>query len=450
MRAGDSLLDRARSAIPAVVALATAALALRLVLMIDEHAVDLLFWDQLDFYEVFKGDPNAWEVFRHQLGPHRQGLPFLGTWLLATLSDWNIRADAFYVGLYTLLATAAALWLRRRVLGRFRLSDVAIPLMMLTPAQYGIFIHTPNASHSAGPSFFLMLFCLALTIPDRRWRYGTLVALDFVMIHTGFALFVGALTPLLLGVYAWHDARESGRRAALLPLACLGLSLAWIAVFLVGYETSGGLANVPASSQIPAYLYYVSFMFANALGLKGFGIANAVVGLIVGMAVLAVALRQLQRMLSAGERPPPISLVCFTLTSFTLLYCAATAYGRLFLGMGGSQSTRYVPLVMPAFLGLYLAMSSLRRPSLRVGLAWFAVIAMVAATFPMREREATFMRHLSRGKRVWIETYLETRDILAANAAARVRVYPSLDPKHRIDERLRYLRENRLSFFAER
>ena len=36
--------------------------------------------------EAFLDDPSAWDLFRWQHGPHRQGLPFLGTWLLARLT----------------------------------------------------------------------------------------------------------------------------------------------------------------------------------------------------------------------------------------------------------------------------------------------------------------------------------------------------------------------------
>ena len=189
------------------VSIVTTILGLRLLALIDAHAVDLLYYDQLDFYEAFKGDTNAWRVFRWQHGPHRQGLPFLGTWLLASLTDWNTRMDAFYVGGLVLLATGLALWLRRRILGPLAPTDVAIPLLLLTPAQYGIFIHTPNASHAAGPLALLLLFCLVLTVRDRRWRYGSMIVLDFMMIHTGFAIFAGALTPILLALFAWSDLR---------------------------------------------------------------------------------------------------------------------------------------------------------------------------------------------------------------------------------------------------
>src|SRR4029453_13861349 len=116
--------------------------------MIDRHAVNVLFWDQFTFYQALAENTNAWELFRWQHGPHRQGLPFL-------------------------LTPAPP-------------ADVAIPLLLLTPAQYGIFLHTPNLSHAAGPLVLLLAFCLAFTLRQRALRSPALVALDFLLIHSRF------------------------------------------------------------------------------------------------------------------------------------------------------------------------------------------------------------------------------------------------------------------------
>lgn len=423
-------------------------LGLRLLRLIDLHAVNLLYWDQFALYEAFKGDPSAWEVFRWQHGPHRQGVPFLLTWALAGLTHWNTRADAFLVGAFVLAATAAALWLRVRLFGRLRLGDVAIPLLLLTPAQYGIFIHTPNASHGAGPLFLLLLYALAFTLRGRTARLVALLVLDFLLIHTGFGVFVGALTPLIFAVVARHDAREGGLRAARAPLVALALALAAAGLFFVGYTTERGLDLVPPA-EAPAWAYpaYVALMFAHGVGLDGVTEAYAVTGGIVALGVLALALAAFARLLRP-PRPPPRTFVLFTLTSFSLLYAATTAYGRVHWGLSGAQSSRYVPLIAPALLALYLAAASLRRPRWRVALVTLAAgVALFA--YPMRERHERFMQHLSRGKRVWVETYLETGSIETANERAGLVIYWRPRPESHFPEKLDYLREHRLSFFAD-
>ncbi|MFO0688448.1 MAG: hypothetical protein U0900_07060 [Myxococcota bacterium] len=458
---------RGRRAIAILVWLVAAGLAFRLYRIIDANAVDLLFYDQIELYEAFLDDPSAWDLFRWQHGPHRQGLPFLGTWLLARLTDWNARADAFSVFAWILVATGLALALRRRLFGPWTATDVAIPLLLLTPAQYGIFLHAPNASHCAGPIALLLLACHALLIQDRATRYATLAALDFVLVHTGFAIFAGAILPGLLGLDAWQDHRAGRRREAAVAAGCALLCLAWIGVFLIGYTARNGLDAVVRTPSLASYPIYVATMFANVLGLKDPGALAIGVGGTVALAALGVGVASLARLLgwrspgpattapgpqgrSVAELDAAASAIGLLLTGFTLLYCAATAVGRIQFGLSGAQSSRYVPLVAPAFLGLYFAICRLEGRGLRIALGTGAIAAIVHASFPMQPMEARFMTQLAQKKRSWVAAYRETGNVAAASRAARLRIDPFRDPRRSTDETFAWLREHRLSFFADR
>ena len=262
----------ARWIMPFVV-VATLLLSYRLLHLIDLHAVNLMFFDQFDFFQAFKGDSNAWSVFRWQHGPHRQGITFLGTWLIAGLTDWNVRIDAFYVGALIILATALALLLRRRLCGALGPTDVAISLLLLTPAQYGLFVHTPNASHSAGPLVLLILYGFAWTLQRANARYVSIAVINFLAVHTGFGFFIGLLSPPLLAIAALRDVRQGGLSAAAVPLACIVASILSLLLFLVGYTSRGGteFVSLPSPALVFLYLKYIFLMFANVLGLKGTG-----------------------------------------------------------------------------------------------------------------------------------------------------------------------------------
>jgi hypothetical protein len=187
------------------------------------------------------------------------------------------------------------------------------------------------------------------------------------------------------------------------------------------------------------------------LGSKGPGPLSVWLGLAAALLTLGVAVWQFRILLRGRERPSPASFVIFSLTSFSLLYCATTAIGRIHLGLSGAQATRYVPLVTPALLGVFFALGRISRPRLRQAALAVSVAGLLAATFPMREPETRFMQRLSGGKRIWVETYLETGEIRASNRAAGIRLYPRVgDPKDGIEEKLAYLREHQLSFFADR
>lgn len=459
---------------------ATAGLAARLFHLIDLHAVDLLFYDQIELYEAFLDDPSAWTLFRWQHGPHRQGLPFLATRLIAEWTDWNVRADAFHVFAWMLLAVALAITLRRRLFGPLSATDVAIPLLLLTPAAYGIYVHASNASHCAGPLALLLAFCHALLIQSRRWRYASLVALDFVLVHTGFAVFAGALAPLLLALAAWRDQREARPRDALFAGAGVVLCLVWIGVFLIGYTAHNGLDAVEEPLDLARHSVYVAMMFANLLGFKDPGAPTIAIGALPALAALALAIGALVRLAqrhaaaaavptpsvstmgSASESPrrpaltalAPVSAsaasVIFFLAAFTLLYCVATAVGRIQFGLSGAQSSRYVPLVAPAFLALYFATFRLERRALRLALGLLLVGVLVRASFPMHPLEAGFMTKLADHKRAFVAAYLETGNIEAASRQARLRIDPFRDPRRSTDETFAWLRANEKSFFAKR
>ncbi len=448
---------------PVLLAAVTIGLALRLYRLVDLYAVDLLFYDQIELYEAFLDAPSAWDLFRFQHGPHRQGLPFLGTWWLARLTDWNARADAFHVLAYVFVATGLALALRRRLFGPFAFTDVAIPLLLLTPAQYGIFTHAPNASHCAGPLVLLLLMGHALLIQSPRRRVAALVGLDFLAVHTGFAIFAGAVLPVLLALAAWRERRAGRPGEAGLAFGGALLCVAWVAVFLVGYTGRNGLDAVEDVPRLASYPTFVAYMFANVLGLKEPGRLTIAVGALVALAAIALALRQLPRLLAPPARPAPgpdrlpeppsgctRAEVLLLLSAFSLLYCGATAVGRVQFGLSGAQSSRYVPLVAPAFLALVLAATQLGRTAPRVLLGSLAVAALVHASFPMHPLEEGFMKRLAQKKRSWVASYRETGSVDQASRAARLRIDPFRDPRRSTEDTFAFLREHRLSFFADR
>jgi hypothetical protein len=430
-----------------LVAAAFAAAAVRIWHLVDARAVNVLFWDQFTFYEALRQGANAWERFRWQHGPHRQGIAFVFTGWLAEQTRWNTRIEALAIAAIAIAAAALAIALRRRLYGRLHAGDVAIPLLLLTPAQYGVFLHTPNLSHGVGPLVLWLLFCLAFTLRSRALRYGALAVLDFLLIHTGFGLIAGAVAPGLLALCAIADARELGVRGAALPLAALAASLASIAVFAAGYDPHDLGEAAGATGSFGAYARYLALMFANVLGWKGAGPLSLWGGLGLVFAALAIAAEQVVRIVR-DSRAAPQPLAILALVSFSLAFAATTAFGRLPLGLSGAQATRYVPLLTPAFLGILLRLQSIAQPRARAALLAAAAIAIAAGQIPMRASEARFMDRLTLGKRTWVDTYLASGSIAEADARARLKIYPHDDGV--LPSMLDYLREQQLNLFAPR
>jgi hypothetical protein len=174
------------------------------------------------------------------------------------------------IGALVALAAALALLLRRRLFGPLTPMDVAIPLLVLTPAQYGIFVHIPNASHGAAPLLLLVALCCACTLLHRTSRCAALVVLNFLLVHTGFGIFAGAITPVLLVSECSEAWRDEGTRSAVWPASCFVLSLASLGYFFVGYVFDPAVGDFAFPSPYASlYPKYVALMLANVIGAKG-------------------------------------------------------------------------------------------------------------------------------------------------------------------------------------
>jgi hypothetical protein len=437
--------------VASLLGVAFALLCGRLFWLIDRYSVNVLFWDQWDLFDPFFEHASAWELFRYRFGPHRQGIAFLLTRALMDATDWNTRAEAFMIGALVALAAALALLLRRRLFGPLTPMDVAIPLLVLTPAQYGIFVHIPNASHGAAPLLLLIALCCGCTLAGRAPRCAALLVLNFLLIHTGFGIFAGAITPVLLVSDCVEAARGEGARAAVWPAFCVALSLASLGFFFVGYAFDPVVDDFAfPSPHASLYPKFVALMLANVLGVKGTDLLPTLVGFGALAAVLLTAVvHGLGLFVRRGEARRRSAAIA-ALAVFGLLFCAGTAVGRITLGLNAAQSTRYVPLVVPAFLGLYLHLQTLRSLRGRLLLSCLAVVALAAATFPMRADEARFIAILARDKQRWVDAYLETGSVRVADARARRPIYPNPPDVTHLEEKLDTLRRQRLNLFANR
>src|SRR5579884_2324477 len=113
------------------------ALATRLFLLVKRYAVDIFFWDQWDIHDASLYEhASAWEIFRFQHGPHRQGVGGLLSALIEPLFSWNSRTEAFVVTGIVVIAGIAILWLKYRLFGSITWVDIVIPMLVFTPAQW--------------------------------------------------------------------------------------------------------------------------------------------------------------------------------------------------------------------------------------------------------------------------------------------------------------------------
>jgi hypothetical protein len=431
----------------ALAILSSIALVYRFFALIDTYAVNLLFSDQWDIYDPLFREQGLWALFSQQHGPHRQGLGAIVIAIIAGLTQWNSRADAFTVGSIITGAMLAALYLKRRLFGALSITDAIIPLIFLTTTQYESLVITPNPAHGALPVLLVLLSALAWSLRHSLARYTAIVVLNFLLIFTGFGLFMGLITPPLLALDTYQQARDRRGKAWVPPFAALGAALASIYAFSIGYVFEPAIACFRFPHQRPLeYPWFVGLILARFLGVS-YGPAMALAS-VLGSALLVlmvgVLIYHLIILARSGLRDRYISMAIVLLIGYSLVFCANTAIGRICAGPGSSQSSRYMTLLIPAFFGLYIHLQTLRRAPVRY--AALALCAALLLPLPSHTRDdIQVTRGFTDGKLLWKACYLRTENIKRCDSEAKFLVYPTSPA---LKERLAYLKQHQLNLFA--
>jgi hypothetical protein len=226
----------ARRYVPHFLVLGTYLLTgVRLFHLISRYAVNLLFWDQWDFDDATLFQQHSiWEMFRWQHGPHRQGLGALLQKLIEPCIHWNSRYEAFGIGSIIVVAAVLTLLLKVRLYGAIRYSDVIIPFLFLTPRQYETVVLATNPAHGSLPLLLIIVYCLCWLVRTWYWKYICVLLANFLLIYTGFGIFMGLVTPALVALDYYGNTRHLAPKYRWGTAAALIIAIASLASFFVG------------------------------------------------------------------------------------------------------------------------------------------------------------------------------------------------------------------------
>lgn len=426
-------------------------LGLRFFRLISQYSVNVLFSDQWDIDDATLFQHHSiWEMFRWQHGPHRQGLGALWQKLIEPSIHWNSRYEAFGIGAIIVIAALLALLLKVRLYGAIAYSDVIIPLLFFTPLQYETLVITANPAHGPLPSLLIVLYCLCWLVRPYWWKYSCILLVNFLLLYTGFGIFVGPVTPVLLALDYGANVRHLAPRYKWGHAAAIAIAMASLGSFFVGYEFQSAVdCFSPAPKNPVLYPWFVALMFANAAGLRTLSLAPATLAgsilllfLLVGLAF--AARRLLAQNTSTWGRDAAIA----TLLAYCAIFSFNTAYGRLCLGIGAAASSRYVPYAVLGFFGLYLYALSNDGRKLRASLVFVVFVLAMLSARPLDRVNAGGLEYVTSGKRIWRQCYLARHDLYECDAQTHFQVYPRPDATN-LQQKLDFLEQNRLNLYDD-
>jgi len=423
---------------------AFAALAWGQLRFVDRYAVNVLFFDQWGFYYPLFHGQGWWETFDRRHGPHREGIGLVLTRVLADLSGWDSRADAFAVSAVIIAAALLALVLLRRCASRAGAgAALAVTVLFFNVHQFEGFVGASNLSHGAMPVFLLMAFALACFIRSDAWRLATLGLLTFLLVFTGFGLLAGLVAPLLFAVEAVQAARSGARCHALLAAGALASAFASWALFARGYVFDPAQDNFHFPYEEPLqYPVFAARMLANFFGLAGPGAGSLLFGFSLAGVLAAVCAWHGWRCLRHGVAREPRSAVLFFLSAYEIVYCSSAAVGRVMGGESAPLASRYVTLLIPAGLVVVLELSSLRRGRTAFWSCLVFALAIAPGCLVLQARERVSVNWYHDVKASWSAAYLATHDEKEADRRANFAMYP--EP---LTYELSFLERNRLNLF---
>ncbi len=415
-----------------------------LALAVWRYSVNILFWDQWDFYTPLFNHASLWRIFTWQHGPHREGIGLVLDKFVLESTHWSSRAEALYMVAALIAAAAVALRLKQQLLGVLDYSDIAVPCLFLTFAQMEVLVGAENPSYSAIPELLIALYCLAWMLPRPITRYAAVLGLNFLLIYTGFGFFMGVVT---IGILAF-DLRRTFRTESEspgFPAIALLLASASLASFFYRFRFEPAVPCFRFPDAHPLnYPWFIGLMMSYFLGLRVVLLASVAGGFLVLVAFAILIWHGVR--LWRNREWAAADLTVVTLLGFSLLFAANAAVGRVCLGMPeAAQFSRYMGLLAPAYLAIYFHLLTWRKSAFRTALLAVFVIALIPATVRMPNGYSPQVVY--DGKQAWKACILQTGNIDYCDRATGFPVYPN-PRRTQLLEKLQFLQKNGLNLYS--
>jgi hypothetical protein len=328
-------------------------------------------------------------------------------------------------------------------------------LLLLTATQSEVILGAANLAHGSVPLLLIMLYGLCWTIRGPIPRFAAVLGVNFLLIFTGFGLLMGVLSPLAILLSLWMS--SGSRRDLQIHLVSFAVASLSLAVFFVHYAWNPAVDcfdSALVSRSLPDYLHFAALMCANYAGFDGLTSRHpwawgAVTLALLSLALLVVAFRIAGSRGTAREASTG-RVVSFALLTFSMVFCAAVAHGRLCLGFPAAQESRYMPYLTPGFLGAYFCLqhSNPGRWIRHAVLAAF-LAASAYAGWPVHLGDQLEISGFHTTKLNWKNCYLATKSISFCNRQVGRRIANPAEGAN-LQRKLDYLERERLNLFDGR
>jgi hypothetical protein len=268
--------------------------------------------------------------------------------------------------------------------------------------------------------------------------------LNFLLVYTGFGLFMGAVTLGVFGLECYWRLRRVSHVPVWASLAGLSVAGASLGSFFLQYRREPAadcfVFPDPNLSEYPRFMALIAARFSGmALPVRVADVTGSI-AIICGAAVLSLIAIEVVK----GKRLGMVQLIEGVLLVYTSLFMVSTAVGRVCLGFTAAETTRYATFLIPGILGGYFFLQSILMGGVRRALTMTLILCALPGLLMVDEGADWF----ADGKRAWAECYVRTEDIGRCDRTTGFAVHPHPE-RTGMKEKLDYLKAHRLNLFSD-
>jgi hypothetical protein len=288
---------------------------------------------------------------------------------------------------------------------------------------------------------------MAWLITPRPVAYAVILIINYLLVFTGFGLFMGFISIGLFLIESYRQTRDGWNKRLIGALIALSLAIFSVVLFANGYKFDPAADCFGFSmTYLSRYPFFMGIMFG---GLIRVSRSSTVIlfGLGLFLLTLIIFVHHLRILLKRDGSPNNKSLVISILLGYSLIYSLSVAIGRACLGVEFAWSSRYVTLMLPATLGIYLHILTINKKYFRLSAIVVLTLMVLLSIVPLGSRDSQVVDFYRSGKQEWKDCYLNLGDIDACNQRTGFSIYPTNN--NNLEWKFTYLREHGLNLYHD-
>lgn|GEM_PF-2377383 len=438
-----------------IIGLVVLFLAARYVIIINRYTVNVLFQDHWGTYRAFADDlpwlQKIGYIFSYQNGVHRMGIAHIFTYMIALLSSWNIKADAFLNLTVLVLSMLLFLRIKAKYISPLVATDAIIPLLFLSLRHYEMLVILPLLSYSIFPLLLLGIFVYMWGFVSPHKYFG-LSVLTVVGLYTGYGLFLIPITIVLVLWDLWHT-RQSKKKKYIITILFLLFVIVLAILFFHAYEfTTGTSCTIVSSTGLETIISYIGIM------ISFFIVGTRVslhplywaLGIFFFLIFVGVCLYSIRIMITNNGAKQDTFRIIVILLTFSLLFIISSAVGRSCLGvLQVINSPRYALFLVPGFCGLYFFLIKASGSLIVQILRFITCLSCAIFVFSEITDNGKILQLLavSQGdKSTWVTCYRKHEDWRICDDLTHSFVYDPMDETN-FSIMTTYMKERRLNLY---